>query len=357
MPSKRAIEKYVAELIKTYQKAQIKLSNIIINKKTNGNKYTFEQSLLRQINKEIISLNNVSQDKINAIAANSYIYGVNAVRDSLNAIGITAGGFAAFSKLHTSAIQLLTANKQEELITANNYIGRVMRDNIRQAGLDVTTEKFAIGQTAKQVKTSLVNRLVNEGVFGIITKSGRVIQLDSYGALVARSTSREATNLGTINQMRSLGYDLVKMSSHATSCPVCSSLQGRVYSINGENPQYPKLSIAYKGIYANIHPNCRHVLLPYIPRLADNPIADMAYSNRPFDVDQRSQAEIDRYNKDQQEKRKLNLDKRQWERYKLILPKDTPATLSAFRRSKYSNSENWQKLESEYRSIRQSEKV
>jgi len=142
------------------------------------------------------------------------------------------------------------------------------------------------------------------------------------------------------------------MSSHNSSCKICAPLEGRVYSISGNNKEFPPLNKAYSGTHMNIHPNCRHVLVPYIESLADDPQKDKEFSNKPFNVDPRSQKDIDNYNNSQKYKAELNRDRKQWQKYKMVMPNETPKTLSGFRTSKKSNSENFQKLQSNYRSIR-----
>ena len=119
---------------------------------------------------------------------------------------------------------------------------------------------------------------------------------------------------------------------------------GKVYNLQTKNNWYVANNI--------ITHNCRHVITPYIESLADDPQKDKENSNKPFDVDPRSQAEIDRYNNSQKYKADLNRDRKQWQKYKMVMPNDTPKTLSGFRNSKKSNSDNFQKLQSNYRSIR-----
>ena len=115
--------------------------------------------------------------------------------------------------------------------------------------------------------------------------------------------------------------------------------------------RYPKLERAYGGVHANIHPNCRHVIMPYIEELADNPGKDRELSNKPFNIDKRSQRQIDAYNNAQKKKRQMNADRRQWERYQLALPNDAPRTLSGFRSMKKANSKRYQELKGDYRTI------
>jgi predicted nucleotidyltransferase len=176
-----------------------------------------------------------------------------------------------------------------------------------------------------------------------------MISLDAYAATVARTTTREATNTATMNQLQYEGYDLVKMSKHNSPCPVCSVYEGRVYSISGKNPNYPALSIVFHSGHAVIHPNCRHVLAPYIVSLADDPDGDRRFSNRPFNVDDRSKKAIEAYNQRQAEQRRIRADRLQFQRHKIVLGEEAPKTLGGFRRMKKANSERWNELQTDYR--------
>jgi hypothetical protein len=281
-----------------------------------------------------------------------YINGVNSVNRFLEGIGQPTSSYNQFAQLHNRAVSVLVQNATDDLINANNFVGRRYKDNIRQATIDAISQKISTGANIRDTRNDIMNRLISTNADGVRTRNGRLINLRSYAETVARSTTREATNTATLNHLTATGRDLVKMSNHNSSCGVCAPLEGRVYSISGKNKEYPPLTKAYSGTHANIHPNCRHVLVPYIESLADDPEGDKTFSNRPFNTDPRSQAEIDRYNNSQKVKAELNRDRRQWERYKTVMPNETPKTLSGFRNSKKSNSENFQKLQSNYRSIR-----
>ena len=247
---------------------------------------------------------------------------------------------------------MLVANTLDDFNEAIGFVGRTVRDNIRQVGLEMVANKIATGQTVREVKKAIINKLIDEGVGGVVTKNGRTINLASYAETVARSTTREATNTATLNQLKDSGYDLVKISSHASKCGICAVYEGRVYSMSGNDSRFPKLSIAFSGVHMNIHPNCRHVLVPYIPAFNDVN-KDIEYSNRPFNVDPRNKQQIEAYNNIEKQKQQLRNDRRQWERYRLALPDDTPKTLSTFRQMKKANSQRYQELLSDYKSLRQ----
>lgn len=345
------LPKDVVKLIQIYREAQENLVKIISEKAAKGRVTDYQANLLAQVNKELEKLNKQAQEWVNEAIPSNYQKGIEQVGAALETTGIDVPD-VSFAKLHKDAIELIAKNTFNDLIDANSFVGREIRDALRQAGLDAIGQKLAQGQTVLQCKKNLIDAIIDQGINAIKDSRGRYISLSSYAETVARSTTREATNRATLNQLTELGYDLVKISSHASSCPLCAPLEGRVYSISGKDPRYPKLDIAYSGEYANIHPNCRHVLMPYIEEFAVDSEGDRTFSNRPFDIDERAQKQIDKYNEVQKWKRQMKDDRDQWQRYQLAMPDKTPKTFAGFRRMKNSNSGNYQQLESGYRSLR-----
>lgn len=340
---------YIQKLIDTYLKAQFYLTGIIAQKEHKGNVTDYQRSLLAQIKSQIAYLDEYAKKWATDTIDTQYRKGVIEAVTGLGKLGIEISGFEAFSQLHTKAIGILTANTVNDLTDANNFVGRVMGDAIREAGLEATQLKIAMGSTVRETQKLLAKKLIDMGVPGIRTKNGRMIAIAPYSELVARSTSREATNTATMNQLTYNGYDLVQMSSHATTCPVCAAYQGRVYSISGHDSRYPPLNAAFSGSHANIHPNCRHVLVPYIEALADNPEADRTFSNRPFDIPERDKEELDAYNAKQAAKTQQRNDRDQYERYRLALGEGAPKTFSGFMASKRANSDKWVQMQQDYR--------
>jgi hypothetical protein len=340
---------YIQKLIDTYLKAQFRLVNLIAYKEHKGSVTEYQRSLLAQVKAEIAYLDEYAKQWATDTIDVQYRKGVIEAVNGLKGLGIEIAGFEAFSQLHTKAIGILTANTINDLTDANNFVGRVMGDAVRQAGLEATQLKIATGGTVRETQKLLAKKLIDMGIAGIRTKNGRMIAIAPYSELVARSTTREATNTATMNQLSYLGYDLVQMSSHATTCPVCSAYQGRVYSISGKDNRYPPLNAAFSGSHANIHPNCRHVLVPYIESLADHPEADRVFSNRPFDIPERDQEQLDAYNEKQAKKTQQRNDRDQYERYRLALGDGAPKTFSGFMASKRANSEKWNQMQQDYR--------
>lgn len=344
----------VQRLIAAYQEAQQQLIKIISEKAARGNVTVYQKELLRQVMQMLTELDKEAYKWCNDVIPEYYKQGADEAVAGLEKLNqeIDDEKTSHFTQLHKEAILQLVRNTYLKLNSANGFVGRQIRDAVRKAGLDAVTQKIATGQTVKECKKNLMQALIDKGINGIKDKRGRNISLSAYAETVARSTTREATNTATTQQLTDLGYDLVQMSSHLTSCPLCVCYQGRVYSISGKSSEYPPLDAAYSGDYANIHPNCRHVLTPYIPKLDDNAEQLREFSNRSFDVDKVSKKEIDIYNGIQKHETQLRNDREQYQRYKLAFGKDAPKSFAGFRRMKNSNSGKYQELESEYRSLR-----
>ena len=342
------IPREVVELRHIYQESQIKMINIIATKQARGNVTVYQESILKQINAELASLDQYATTWARDNIGNAYTAGATSAYNDLRRANLALSDIV----IDNRRVMLMAENVAMQFVDAHRFVGRQLNDYIRQAGIEAVSQKFATAATVRETQKILIDKLTSHGITGIRDKRGRLIRLDAYAETVARSTTREATNTATLEQLQAHGYDLVKMSSHASPCPICAPLEGRVYSISGEDTRYPPLERAYSGSHANIHPNCLHVLTPYIEKFDDNADQTRHDSNRSFDTDPRSKAQQDAYNAAQRRNTILRNDRNQWERYRATMPDQTPKTFSAFRRMKTSNSANWQKLQNNYRATR-----
>jgi len=73
-------------------------------------------------------------------------------------------------------------------------------------------------------------------------------------------------NLGTINRLREHGIQLAQVSAH-NAADFCIYYKNAILSIGGEpHPVYPSISAINGG--PPFHPDCVHVLTPFVERLA-----------------------------------------------------------------------------------------
>lgn len=276
-----------------------------------------------------------------------------------------------------SVIDKLVMNLMGEITDANMtvmaslqsaLIGRTEPDIYRRVGLEQVASMQASGRGVQTSVPGFVEVLRREGVTAFVDKAGRNWSLHTYGAMVCRTTSRQADILAVLTADPE--QDLYKISSHATTCKVCAPFEGRVYSRSGTNPDFPPLASAFGKIdpsgpddltntYLNIHPNCLHVLIPWTPagRTPEEIQKEKDFSNprkNPFTRDPRTQKQIDAYRKKESARTQWLKNYRQWENYRMTLGNKIPKTYQTFERHKQANGEtyqNWQKL---YREANQS---
>jgi hypothetical protein len=342
---------YVEELIKLFTSAQIELIRLLQQTEPRGTVTRYRKELLNQVNKELALLNSRATPLMEKLIQQAYVQGIINTNRKLG-IKMSSTEEAiilnSLSKAHRKTINVFIRNKLGELNDVNYFIGRQIKDGIQKATEEAVGLKLATNETLKECKKNILKNFAESGISAIKTKNNRYIRMDAYADMVARSTTREITNTATIKQVKELGYDLVKMSSHPGACPICQTYEGRVYSISGKDKRFPKLDIVFSSGYANIHPNCRHTLEPYIEEL-NNVNEDMINSNRPFIKPSKYDTQVQAYYQVQKEKAKLRADRLQWEKYRTVLPDEAPLTFAGFRRMKSANSDNYKELKRKYK--------
>lgn len=242
-------------------------------------------------------------------------------------------------------------------------VGRPQQDLFRRIGLEQAALQKAVGAGTYKMLPGFVEQLRREGVTAFVDKAGRKWSLHTYGAMVSRTTSRQAEVLAVLTADPE--QDLYKISSHGTSCPLCAPYEGRVYSRSGSSTEFPALADAFGKVdpagpnslansWLNIHPNCLHVLMPWTPagrsREEIDRIRDFSNPRKnPYSVDSRSEKQIQAYRNKERARRHYLDDYRQWERYRLTIPDQTPKTFQTFQRHKAAGDSVYEKMAYLYR--------
>lgn len=314
------------QLIEVYRQAYILILERIANREARGNSAEYERALLADVASILQQLDFAVEQWAQQVIPRIYEGSAIEAMQAWTAAGLTPPPLSAsFAQVHRAAVEVLVSNFTANLYEANAFVGRRIRDEFRRAQLQAVTEKVTTGQTSREAKKVLQRRLMDQGLTAFRDSAGRVWRLDAYAEMAVRSVTAEATNMGLVNQVQGMGYDLVRMTEHHASCPTCAPLEGRVYSISGKDPRYPKLDRAV-GDYMHIHPNCRHRVVPYIEELDANPEATRKRSNRPFDYDPRTKAEKQAYEREQRQN-KLRRDRRRLEEQLAVAPDDQKAAI------------------------------
>lgn len=346
-------ERVVAELTRIYRAAFDELVSRLVRAAERGTDTAFLHAQLRDVMALLAEVDSEARQWIEQQLPAAYREGQHATIDALREAGALPRGMAAtFAGVHRTSVELLAANLYADLTDATALVGRRVADVYREVALQTTAQMRSTGTLARQGARDLREELLRRGLTGFVDAAGRQWRLDDYAEMTVRTTVIEAGNLGRINQQSEAGYDLVRMTEHHPTCPVCAVYQGRVYSVSGTDKRFPALyETAFGRGFNIVHPRCGHSVSPWIEHLVDDPVADRERSNQPFDVDPRTQRQRDAYEAGQRRKREMRQDRRQWERYRVELPDETP-TFSAFRRMKRVNSRRWQDLQAAYRESR-----
>ena|GEM_PF-852624 len=352
-----AKDDYLAEV---FRQAQLTLIRIITGSSGAGTK-TYYNTVLRQLEKLMRQLSAETGKFIDMTIPAAYREGLDAVYDYFTRNGLAMKQPDMFARINSDAVHELCSEMQHHIDSGISQAGRRViryvdsaRDNaLRQSGLRSSAVKIAAGQTVRDMQKELTKRLTEEGFLTVQYGSGDKayqVSLESYAAMVSRSTTREAGNLARENQLIHNGYDLMMMTEHYPTCPVCAMLQGRVYSISGNDKRFPPLSRAFSSGYKNVHPNCSHVMTPWIEELQSPEELKEALekSGRPFQ-DLRSEEERALYSQQQAQARQLRADRSQFQRYKARLGDKAPSGFAQFRKLKTAGGEPWKELAKSYR--------
>ena len=260
-------DKKINQLIKLYIKSEKRLVRMISTKTVKGQVTDFYESMLKQVKLELMKLQvqstKLSKDIVNELYLEAY---EKSMKD-LQISNISEG----YTKLHTEAIELLSDNLINNFSEVNYQVGRKIEDTIRNIGLTNAQIKFATGQTIKELQKELIQNLIYEGIGGITDKRGRVIPFVTYAELLSRSIVAETQNTCVLNVAKEHNKDLVKMTQHNTSCPVCQKYEGKIYSLSGKSRKYPYLKSipGFNKGYNNIHPRCKHRLSVWVKKYND----------------------------------------------------------------------------------------
>ena len=348
------------DLIAIYKEAQLALIKIITGNTGAGTK-TYYNTILRQLTALLNQLAAQTGRYISTEIPKEYKAALEQTYDYFKRNNLQMNRPEMFAQIHSDAVSELAAEMQHHINEGISSAGRrvmryanTARDNaLRQNGLRASAVKIASAQTVRDMQKDLIRRLSEDGFLTVQYGSGKYayqVGLDSYAAMVARSTTREAGNLAREKQLLANGYDLVIITEHKPCCELCARVQGRVFSISGKDKRFPPLSAAFTSGYRNVHPNCRCVAVPWIEEMQspEELRAAIAKGSQPL-RDERSDKEKALYTQQQSDRRQMRADLIQYERYKARLGSDAPQTFSAFRRVKNAGGDRWEALQREYR--------
>lgn len=160
----------------------------------------------------------------------------------------------------------VTALSSKDLVQArglrNSLALRVKREgvaNIYSSFEAFDKEARALGLTGRERTEGFLNTL-GKDYTTIMTKSktGRIMRWkpDKYARMYSNTRDSQLRDELFQDQLISVGSDIVQVSNHNTSTPICKQFEGKVFSLTGETAGLPPLLQR-----PPFHPNCKHVLV------------------------------------------------------------------------------------------------
>jgi len=291
------------KLIKLYQKA---FNDILarVNMSIDAGRFTArDKALLQDLNRIInhleIEMTQFAYDEVPAMYTAEREKALVLLNEALGTAAI-AEQLTLIDERAIKEMQKLFYKGQKSAITA-------VKQNMNNVVKQLATKQKLTGGKTKDLAKEFAKIIEGNGVFTFEDEAGRKWNLVDYGRMAIRTANTRAVNQSTINAGQQLGNDLVRMSHHLSSCPLCAMYEGRVYSVSGKDKRYPSLASINKGsvvAYGTVHCNCRHRFTNYIEDLntdAENE-QNRIDSNKPF-VDARSDAQKQAYDNRQRQNR------------------------------------------------------
>lgn len=378
MPSRAPNQRELDKLISIYLKAETDIINEIARLRARGLVDYHAVAALERVQAILNQMQTDSWEYVPKMIEKMFYVRVPEARKKLDVPETPAKHFMGYvnaqnlTSTQTDIVQKLTMNLMEDLSDAaavamssleNAILGRRENDVVRRVGLELVTSMEATGKSTAATVPEFVKILQREGVTAFVDKAGRNWSLHTYASMATRTTSRQAEVLAVLTADPE--HDLYKISSHGTTCALCAPYEGRVYSKSGTDPVFPPLAAAFGKIdpagtddlsntWLNIHPNCLHVLMPWTPAgRSEKEIREIQdFSNprkNPFTVDPRSKKQIEAYRKKEKARAKWLDDYRQFERYRVTIPDETPKTFNTFLKHKLADDDKYQKWLKLYR--------
>ncbi|WP_059043960.1 phage minor capsid protein [Paenibacillus rubinfantis] len=333
------------KLIALYTRAGEKLLELIRLLESGSNSRRRKEKLLQQIDEILAGLTDGAAQSMAELLVEAYKEGVGEAADSMRAQGVPDEQINTVLEplIHQQAVQAIMDDSFLRILEATDNMSQDAKRRVEDAVREATERMLTEGVNRRQATKEAVARLTQQEITGIVAKNGARIPADKYMNGVVQYNLRKAHVTGAENMIVQNGLDLVYVNYVGITCEYCAKYQGRVYSISGTHPRFPRLDVR-----PPYHSHCVHSLSAWIEEYqpADEVERMVAASNRPF-TDNRTEANIQRYNEIQRDKARKNETRKQWIRYKTLIS-DLP-DLRRFSFHKARNTSNYQDWKKQFR--------
>lgn len=163
-----------------------------------------------------------------SVAAALKNYDLQAVKDKYNQVNTVMQYKAkqAYVKSINSVADKLLRKEQEALKNSQEYLD-ILNKNAMATVLGEKSRTEAIRETIAEMS--------KKGIPAFVDKTGREWSPEAYVDMDIRNTAKNAALAAEFASLDELGQDIVLISSHSGSRPLCAPYQGKFYSISGKS--------------------------------------------------------------------------------------------------------------------------
>ncbi|MBU5673235.1 phage minor capsid protein [Paenibacillus brevis] len=336
------------KLIALYTRAGEQLLKLIRSLEEGSFSRRRKERLFKEVDEILASLTDGAAQSMSQLLAQSYKEGVSEAADSIRAQGIPEEQINTVLEplIHQQAVQAIMDDSFFRILETTDNMSQDAKRRIEEVVRTATERMLTEGISRRQATKEAVARMTEQGITGIVTSNGVRIPADKYMNGVVHYNLRKAHVTGTENTAVQNGYDLVYVNYVGITCEHCARKQGRVYSLSGNDKRWPHMTDEFKPPY---HSYCVHSMSVWIEEYqSPEEVARLLDISNRIGEETRSEQHIRRYKEMQAKKAQLNADRKQFDRYRKIVP-ETPKTFSGFRRMKNSDSERWHFTQLDYR--------
>lgn len=223
------------------------------------------QQLRAEIEAELARLRREAEALVGRLIGEAYQSGVRQAELDLRPLErqLTVG--IAFGVTNQAAVEALIRETLQLVGRTHLAILRQVEDAYREVIAEAVRPAVAGVETRREAAQRALDRFADRGITGFVDSAGRNWELTSYAEMATRTALGRAYIQGHINTLLANGHDLVIVSDSPEECELCRPHEGKVYSLTGNTPGYPRLQEAIDtGLF---HPSCTHRLGIYIPGL------------------------------------------------------------------------------------------
>ena len=133
----------------------------------------------------------------------------------------------------------------------------IFNDVLKQQTRATITEGRLVGKSVREIAKEVSDNIGQKGFSVLIDRGGNKWSLPRYSDMLARTHLMRANNEATVNRSAEFGVDIMEVSDHGTTTPICIPYEGKKFSISGKSKDYPLLTNT-----PPFHCNCKHSLYP-----------------------------------------------------------------------------------------------